>query len=173
MRRFACRNFQITQMLIASFSFYWRFFDFQNTPVFAIFGEYWFWMRQFVENRLIEEFKGRESFTRDDLFDFYRQYEPDLKEGTFGWRIYELKDKNIIRSLKRGLYFLYTLKFSTKCYLGRWTEHLHITVANMRSKFYLWKFFISKFISYICCYKYVLFLFYRLKKILSKYIKGE
>lgn len=61
-------------------------------------------MAKVIANRLIEEFKDREYFTREDLFEFYRYFEPDLKEGTFGWRIYDLKDKNIIRTLKRGLY---------------------------------------------------------------------
>lgn len=63
-------------------------------------------MPKIIENRLIEEFKKREYFTREDLFDFYCYFEPDLKEGTFGWRIYDLKRKNIIRSLKRGLYVI-------------------------------------------------------------------
>jgi hypothetical protein len=59
-----------------------------------------------IEQRLTREFKDRECFTREDLFEFYRSFEPDLKKGTFGWRIYDLKDKNIIRSIKRGVYVL-------------------------------------------------------------------
>lgn len=61
-------------------------------------------MPKIIENRLIEEFKDRESFSRDELFDFFKHFEPDLKEGTFGWRIYDLKNKNIIKPLMRGLY---------------------------------------------------------------------
>ena len=63
-------------------------------------------MPRIIEKRLIEEFKGRDFFTRADLFKFYRYFEPGLKEGTFAWRIYDLKEKNIIRSLKRGLYVI-------------------------------------------------------------------
>lgn len=63
-------------------------------------------MPKIIENSLIEAFKDREFFTREDLFEFYRYFEPDLNEGTFGWRIYDLKDKNIIRTLKRGLYVI-------------------------------------------------------------------
>lgn len=63
-------------------------------------------MPKIIENLLIEKFKDRESFTRQDLFDFYRYFEPDLKEGTFGWRIYDLKNRNIIRPIKRGLYVI-------------------------------------------------------------------
>jgi hypothetical protein len=69
-------------------------------------------MPKIIENRLIEEFKERESFSREELFDFFRFFEPDLKEGTFGWRIYDLKDKNIIKSIGRGLYTIsYKPKF--------------------------------------------------------------
>ena len=61
-------------------------------------------MSKIIENRLIEKFKDRESFTRTELFEFFKYYEPDLKVGTFGWRIYDLKNKNIIKPLMRGLY---------------------------------------------------------------------
>ncbi len=63
-------------------------------------------MPQVIESRLIKEFKDREYFTREELFDFYRHFEPELKEGTFGWRIYDLKNRNIIKSLKRGIYVI-------------------------------------------------------------------
>ena len=65
-------------------------------------------MPRILENRLIAEFKDRESFTREELFDFFCFYEPDLKEGTFGWRVFDLKNKNIIKSKIRGLYTLST-----------------------------------------------------------------
>ena len=61
-------------------------------------------MPKIIENRLIAEFKNNESFTRNELYDFYLLNEPDLNEGTFGWRIYDLKKKNIIRTIGRGLY---------------------------------------------------------------------
>ena len=61
-------------------------------------------MPKIIEHRLIEEFKDRDAFSREELFDFFRYFEPDLKEGTFGWRIYGLKNKNIIKSIRRGYY---------------------------------------------------------------------
>ncbi|MEN8122985.1 MAG: DUF6577 family protein [Bacteroidota bacterium] len=61
-------------------------------------------MPKIIENRLIEEFKNRDIFTREELFDFFRYFEPDLKEATLAWRIYDLKNKNIIKVLQRGLY---------------------------------------------------------------------
>lgn len=69
-------------------------------------------MPKIIENRLIEEFKDRDAFSREDLFDFFRYFEPNLKEGTFGWRIYDLKNKNIIKSVQRGYYTIsYTPKY--------------------------------------------------------------
>ncbi|MBN2616596.1 MAG: hypothetical protein JXR71_12965 [Bacteroidales bacterium] len=63
-------------------------------------------MPKVIEKRLIEEFKDKEYFTREELLEFYRYFEPELKEGTFGWRIYDLKNRNIIKPLKRGLYVI-------------------------------------------------------------------
>ena len=63
-------------------------------------------MSKILEIRLLEEFKDKTSFTREELFQFYRYYEPELKEGTFGWRIYDLKKRNILKPLKRGLYVI-------------------------------------------------------------------
>lgn len=63
-------------------------------------------MPKVIENKLIEEFKDREYFSREELFDFFCYFEPELKEGTFGWRIYDLKNRNIIKTLKRGLYVI-------------------------------------------------------------------
>jgi hypothetical protein len=59
----------------------------------------------FVE-QLKQWFNGYTSITREELFDFYRTHEPFLKESTFGWRIYALKEKNILRPIKQGVYTL-------------------------------------------------------------------
>lgn len=69
-------------------------------------------MPKIVENKLIEAFKERSSFDRDELFQFYLNFEPDLKESTFSWRIYDLKKKDIIKTIGRGLYVIsYKPKF--------------------------------------------------------------
>lgn len=76
-------------------------------------------MPKIIENRLIEEFKNRESFSRNELFEFFKYFEPDLKEGTFGWRIYDLKERNIIKPLLRGLYTIsYKPKFKPEVCQG-------------------------------------------------------
>ncbi len=63
-------------------------------------------MPRILENRFIEEFGNRGIFSREELYDFFKQFEPDLKEGTLAWRIYDLKNKNIIRPVRRGYYIV-------------------------------------------------------------------
>jgi len=72
-------------------------------------------MPKIIENKLIEEFKDRDAFSREELLDFFKYFEPDLKVGTFGWRIYDLKKKDIIKTIKRGYYTIsYKPKYNPK-----------------------------------------------------------
>lgn len=63
-------------------------------------------VRDFITGKLKQTFKGRETLSRQELFDFFLQFEPDLKETTFRWRIYNLKDKNIISPISRQQFTL-------------------------------------------------------------------
>ena len=63
-------------------------------------------MTDFYERLLKDRFKDRKSFSREDLLDFYLEYEPDIKNATFGWRIFDLRQKGIIRSIAKGVYAL-------------------------------------------------------------------
>lgn len=60
----------------------------------------------YIYRKLKDEFKAHPVFNRDELLSFFHQYEPDLVEGTFTWRIYDLKKRNIIRDVKKGVYAL-------------------------------------------------------------------
>lgn len=59
-----------------------------------------------IIDRLKEVFKGKEIISREELLDFFRQLEPDLKESTFRWRIYYLKKKQVITTISRELFAL-------------------------------------------------------------------
>lgn len=63
-------------------------------------------MKNFYEKQLISRFEKQNTFSRKELYDFYLQYKPEMKEGTFGWRIYELKKKDIIKNVGKGIYTL-------------------------------------------------------------------
>ncbi len=60
-------------------------------------------IQNFIIEQLKKEFEKRESFSKQELFDFYLRYEPKLKETTFRWRIFDLKEKGIIGPLSRDL----------------------------------------------------------------------
>lgn len=57
-------------------------------------------------DKLIAEFKQHPIFARDELLTFFHKNEPELKEATFAWRIYDLKKHYIINDLKKGIYTL-------------------------------------------------------------------
>jgi hypothetical protein len=63
-------------------------------------------IQNFITEQLKGAFTGRESLSRKELFDFYRQFEPDLKDNTFRWKIHNLKAKNIISPLSRQQFTL-------------------------------------------------------------------
>jgi hypothetical protein len=58
----------------------------------------------YLIKELISHFQPGEHFTRAELFDFYKRFEPELNPGTFGWHIYDLKKKKIIESMRKGVY---------------------------------------------------------------------
>lgn len=55
---------------------------------------------------LRKRFKGKEIFSRDELFTFYKQFKPGLKETTFRWTIFNLKQQQVIASVSKGLFTL-------------------------------------------------------------------
>jgi hypothetical protein len=62
--------------------------------------------KDFFINKMKDEFGNRDYISRDELFKFYRYFEPDLKETTFGWRIYDLRKKGILSTVSNGVYML-------------------------------------------------------------------
>ena len=67
-------------------------------------------MVRFIEKQLIETYKERTHFNRDELFDFLKQFDPEMTETALSWRIHDLLNKNIIKSIKRGVYSISTSK---------------------------------------------------------------
>jgi hypothetical protein len=65
----------------------------------------------YIDNQLVVRFKPLDIFTKQDLLEFYQHYEPDLNEGTFGWRIFDLKRRNIVKTVRKGVYSLHKETF--------------------------------------------------------------
>ena len=62
--------------------------------------------KDYIIEQLNKRVKGRDFFSRKELYAFYKQFEPDLKETTFRWRIYDLKSKHLISPLSKELFTL-------------------------------------------------------------------
>lgn len=60
----------------------------------------------FVTNQLRNRFHDRKSFSRQELFAFYKEFEPFLKESTFRWRIHDLKQKKFLSVLSKDTFSL-------------------------------------------------------------------
>jgi hypothetical protein len=62
--------------------------------------------KNFILKQFIKEFKGKPYFTRKSLLAFYRQFDPDLNESTFRWRVYYLRTNRIITLISQDLFTL-------------------------------------------------------------------
>lgn len=54
-----------------------------------------------IIEQLRNHFKGKEPFSREELFTFYKQFKPELKETTFRWIIFNLKAQQVIASVSK------------------------------------------------------------------------
>ena len=55
-------------------------------------------------DELKDFFKKKPVFTVNDLKEYYREIDPRFKETAFKWRIHDLKQKKLIRNVRRGVY---------------------------------------------------------------------
>lgn len=56
-----------------------------------------------------EKFIAYDYITKDDLYRYFTEQEPALKDSTLRWRIYHLKKAGVLLPVKRGVYELNTL----------------------------------------------------------------
>jgi len=61
-------------------------------------------MNNKLRAKVIKTYFGDKPFNSDDLYNFYKNHEPDLKKTTFRWRVYALKNIGAINTLKKGVY---------------------------------------------------------------------
>jgi len=62
--------------------------------------------KNFILEQLKDKFKEENFFSRESLLSFYRQFDPNLSDATFRWRIHDLKAKSIITPLSNNLFTL-------------------------------------------------------------------
>jgi hypothetical protein len=57
-----------------------------------------------IIEQLQKEFGQGKAISRADLFDFFLKTEPDLKNSTFRWRIYQLKEWRVITPISKNIF---------------------------------------------------------------------
>ena len=82
-----------------------------------------------IIEQLRKRFGKRQSFSRQELYAFYTEFNPDLKETTFRWIIYNLKEKQIITSISKELFTL-AFKPVFKPHIDKPTEKIHISIEK-------------------------------------------
>lgn len=92
-----------------------------------------------IIEQLRKRFGKRQSFSRQELYAFYTEFNPDLKETTFRWIIYNLKEKQIITSISKELFTL-AFKPVFKPHIDKPTEKIHISIEKQfpMLKFCVW-----------------------------------
>lgn len=79
-----------------------------------------------------EHFKGKSVITLDDLREYFAVQEPKLKDSTLRWRIYYLKENQILLPIKRGTYSLNQKPF-LKPQLNRQLRKIHSILEDSYS----------------------------------------
>jgi hypothetical protein len=92
-----------------------------------------------IIEQLRKRFGKRQSFSRQEFYDFYTEFKPDLKETTFRWIIFNLKEKQIITSISKGLFTL-SFKPVFKPNIDKATKKIYSSVEKQFStlKFCVW-----------------------------------
>ena len=64
--------------------------------------------KEYITKSLKDQFRDRQRFSKEELWNFFIQFDPDSKETTFRWKIHDLKAKKIIQSVSKSDYTLKT-----------------------------------------------------------------
>ena len=79
---------------------------------------------KYIIEQLKNEFKDRVSFSRNELFAFYKRFEPELNDNTFRWRIFVLNRTKMMTTLSSDLFTLkYKKRFTPKIGDHEWRIH--------------------------------------------------
>lgn len=63
-------------------------------------------LKKFVDKQVIEAFGEKSQFDRGELHSLLKQFDPEITETALSWRIHDFLSRNIIQSIKRGVYII-------------------------------------------------------------------
>ncbi len=82
-----------------------------------------------IDKEIVKQFHGKASFSREELFDYYKLYDPELNPRTFAWRLYDLKKKGTIQEVRKGIYKI-SQKQKYKPFIDERIKEIYKTVAG-------------------------------------------
>jgi hypothetical protein len=83
------------------------------------------------KDTLSQHFKDRESFTSNDVFDFFAQTHPDTNRATVNWRIHELVRQGSLKRVGRGIY----ASGKGNCFLPIPTKKQRLIFSRLKKQF--------------------------------------
>jgi len=86
---------------------------------------------ELIIKQLQNKFQDKSCFSRQELFDFFREFEANLKETTFRWKIHELKNRHILSPVSRDFF---TLKYRP-VFLPNISETEHKIFSKIQKQF--------------------------------------
>ena len=89
-------------------------------------------MRRKKDNDTLSQyFQDRESFTTNDVSDFFAKTDPDIQRATVNWRIYELVRQGSLKRIGRGMY----ASGKGNCFLPVLTKKQQSISARLKKQF--------------------------------------
>lgn len=86
-------------------------------------------------NKLKEEFSDQQKISIQDLINFYKQFEEQIKRSTVDWRIYKLNQEGILHRISRGIYSLSPKEKKVKEYIPEINRSLKNISSILQKKF--------------------------------------
>ncbi|OGJ86863.1 MAG: hypothetical protein A2487_18250 [Candidatus Raymondbacteria bacterium RifOxyC12_full_50_8] len=86
-------------------------------------------MKQLNKENLLAEFDKTDSFTTDNVFNFYKSLNPAVKRKTVNWRIYEFIQNGILGRIGRGVYTI-NLKGGFKIIPGKKEKSISLAIKK-------------------------------------------
>jgi hypothetical protein len=86
-----------------------------------------------IDKEIVKQFKEKTSFSREELFNSYKQYDPELNPRTFAWRLFDLKKKGTIQEVRKGIYKI-SQKQKYKPFIDERIKEIYKTIAGQYSE---------------------------------------
>lgn len=93
-------------------------------------------MKKKAKDQFIQYFGRKPQFSRQELYDYFLTAEGELKEGTLGWRIHDLKQKKLLQEIRRGWYTVEINPFYKPVIEPTVKELAHLFTKNFRNARY-------------------------------------